>query len=57
MRFLCLHGMGSSAEIFETQLSAVQKVLGSKFEFVFLQGDIKAEAGPGKLLPQRKFKS
>ncbi|EAU32665.1 predicted protein [Aspergillus terreus NIH2624] len=47
MRFLCLHGIGSSAQVFETQLSALTAGLGSRYEFVFLQGDIPSEAGPG----------
>lgn len=48
MRFLCLHGIGSSAQVFETQLSALTAGLGSRYEFVFLQGDIPSEAGPGE---------
>lgn len=49
MRFLCLHGIGSNAEVFNTQLSAIQAALGSQHEFVFVDGDIPSEAGPGRL--------
>ncbi|RAL04852.1 uncharacterized protein BO80DRAFT_210541 [Aspergillus ibericus CBS 121593] len=47
MRFLCLHGSGSSARIFETQLSVLQKALGPRYEFIFLQGEIPSEPGLG----------
>ncbi|GLA04570.1 hypothetical protein AnigIFM60653_004625 [Aspergillus niger] len=49
MRFLCLHGIGSNAEVFKTQLSAIQAALGSQHDFVFVEGDIPSEAGPGRL--------
>ncbi|GAT28019.1 hypothetical protein RIB2604_02500940 [Aspergillus luchuensis] len=49
MRFLCLHGIGSNAEVFNAQLSAIQAALGSQHEFVFVDGDIPSEAGPGRL--------
>ncbi|PWY90344.1 hypothetical protein BO94DRAFT_623146 [Aspergillus sclerotioniger CBS 115572] len=47
MRFLCLHGNGSSARIFDTQLSALQRALGSRYEFVFIQGEFPSDPGLG----------
>ncbi|PYI01234.1 hypothetical protein BO78DRAFT_20569 [Aspergillus sclerotiicarbonarius CBS 121057] len=47
MRFLCLHGSGSSAQIFDTQLSVLQRALGPRYEFVFLQGEFPSEPGLG----------
>lgn len=49
MRFLCLHGGGSSAQIFDAQLSTFQNALGPQYEFVFMKGEIASEAGSGEL--------
>lgn len=44
MKFLCLHGMGTSAKIFEAQLSQVIGRLVGQHEFVYIDGEI--ECGP-----------
>lgn len=48
-RLLCLHGGGASAAIFEMQLIRLSRVLNTSFEFVFLDGPIETEPGPGIL--------
>ncbi|OHF02959.1 oxidoreductase [Colletotrichum orchidophilum] len=48
-KILCLHGGGSSAGIFQMQLIRLSRVLEPRFEFVFLDGPIETEAGPGVL--------
>ncbi|KAF9887259.1 hypothetical protein FE257_010387 [Aspergillus nanangensis] len=47
MRFLCLHGIGSNANVFQAQLASIQQALGSQHEFVFIQGEIPSQPGPG----------
>ncbi|KAJ5435642.1 Serine hydrolase FSH [Penicillium cf. griseofulvum] len=42
MRFLCLHGVGSNAAIFEAQLAVILKEF-SEHEFHFLQGEIEVD--------------
>ena len=44
MKFLCLHGMGTSAQIFEAQISQVVGQLVGRHEFVYIDGEI--ESGP-----------
>lgn len=43
MRFLCLHGMGTSANIFESQLAAVRASIPGQHEFFFLDGQVEGE--------------
>jgi hypothetical protein len=45
MRVLCLHGQGSSATIFESQLSRLMAALPSHYTFDFV--DAPVECGPG----------
>ncbi|KAI2612014.1 serine hydrolase FSH [Hypoxylon fragiforme] len=47
MRFLCLHGMGTSAEIFETQTDPLRRALGKSHDFEFYEGDYEVQAAPG----------
>ncbi|PGH23620.1 hypothetical protein AJ80_02401 [Polytolypa hystricis UAMH7299] len=46
---LCLHGSGTSAEIFQIQTIRLRRELDAHFNFVFLDGPIEAAAGPGVL--------
>ncbi|KAI1094618.1 serine hydrolase FSH [Rostrohypoxylon terebratum] len=39
MRFICLHGMGTSAEIFETQTDPLRQALGKNHDFEFYEGE------------------
>ncbi|KAK6221251.1 oxidoreductase [Colletotrichum tabaci] len=48
-KILCLHGGGSSGMIFQIQLVRLSRVLEPRFEFVFLEGPIECDAGPGVL--------
>ncbi len=41
MKFLCLHGYGTSSEIFEQQFSNIAKALGDSHEYVYLDGEIE----------------
>lgn len=47
MRFLCLHGMGTSAEIFETQTGPLRQALGKNHNFEFYEGEYEVPAAPG----------
>ncbi|KAI1102914.1 serine hydrolase FSH [Jackrogersella minutella] len=47
MRFLCLHGMGTSAEIFETQTGPLRQALGKNHDFEFYEGEHEVPAAPG----------
>ena len=49
MRFLCLHGMGTSGRIFQAQLSPVTAMLGGEHEFVYIDGEVESEALVGKV--------
>mmetsp|Transcript_58717 Transcript_58717/g.157299 ORF Transcript_58717/g.157299 Transcript_58717/m.157299 type:complete len:330 (-) Transcript_58717:169-1158(-) len=40
IRLLCLHGTASSEKVFKSQLAALIKQAGDKFEFVFVEGCI-----------------
>lgn len=44
---LCLHGGGTSAEIFKIQTVRLRKSLEDCFEFIFINAPFEAEAGPG----------
>ncbi|KAH7417570.1 serine hydrolase FSH [Cadophora sp. MPI-SDFR-AT-0126] len=50
MKFLCLHGMGTSSMIFEAELKKYTEVLGVGHEFVFINGF--HESGPAAGLPE-----
>ncbi|KAH7176782.1 serine hydrolase FSH [Dactylonectria macrodidyma] len=47
MRFLCLHGMGTSAEIFETQTGPLRQALGNLNEFDFYEGECDVPPAEG----------
>ncbi|KAI1761227.1 serine hydrolase FSH [Hypoxylon sp. FL1150] len=40
MRFVCLHGIGTSASILETQLSTLRYRLGAHHEYEFIEGSL-----------------
>jgi predicted esterase len=44
---LCLHGGGTNSTIFDIQTVRLQRVLNPYFEFVFLDGPLYGEPGPG----------
>lgn len=44
---LCLHGGGTNSMIFNIQTIRLQRVLEPYFEFVFLDGPLEGEPGPG----------
>ncbi|KAI4181151.1 MAG: hypothetical protein L6R41_006792 [Letrouitia leprolyta] len=46
---LCLHGGGTSADIFSIQTRRLQKALVNRFRFVFVDGPFECPAGPGVL--------
>lgn len=46
---LCLHGGGTNSVIFNIQTIRIQRVLESHFKFVFLDGPLEGEPGPGVL--------
>ncbi|OLN87541.1 Esterase LovG 3 [Colletotrichum chlorophyti] len=48
-KLLCLHGGGSSANIFQIQLIRLQRFLEPHFEFVYMDGPMETEPGPGVL--------
>jgi predicted esterase len=48
MRVLCLHGVGSSAAICETQLRPFLQAVDSSYEFVFVDGPVLSPRGPGE---------
>ncbi|KAA8905058.1 DUF341 domain-containing protein [Sphaerosporella brunnea] len=47
MRFLCLHGMGTNAEVFEMQTAALRFELGDRYKFEFVEGTVPWPAAPG----------
>ncbi|OTA80298.1 hypothetical protein M434DRAFT_38030 [Hypoxylon sp. CO27-5] len=47
MRFLCLHGRGTNAEIFKEQTARIREAIGQDNEFVFINGKTPADAVPG----------
>ncbi|KAI0133843.1 serine hydrolase FSH [Xylariales sp. AK1849] len=46
MRFLCFHGRGTSAKIFEMQTARLRQEL-DDHEFIFIDGPVATEPGPG----------
>ncbi|PGH13481.1 hypothetical protein AJ79_03611 [Helicocarpus griseus UAMH5409] len=46
---LCLHGSGTSAEIFKIQTLRLRRELQHRFSFVFLDGPFETSPGPGVL--------
>jgi predicted esterase len=44
---LCLHGGGTNSNIFNIQSIRIQRVLNNRFNFVFLDGPLEGEPGPG----------
>ncbi|CAG7937157.1 unnamed protein product [Penicillium salamii] len=49
MRVLCLHGHGTSSDIFETQLSAIRNLLDESVEYVYIDGPVESDRVRGKL--------
>ncbi|KAI1204354.1 serine hydrolase FSH [Annulohypoxylon truncatum] len=47
MRFICLHGMGTSADIFETQTGPLRQALGNNHDFEFYEGEYEVPPAPG----------
>ncbi|KAI0509537.1 serine hydrolase FSH [Xylaria bambusicola] len=47
MRFLCLHGRGTNAEIFKSQTSCLREAISEGNEFVFINGRIQVDEIPG----------
>ncbi|KAF7553554.1 hypothetical protein G7Z17_g3560 [Cylindrodendrum hubeiense] len=47
MRFLCLHGMGTSAEIFETQTGPLRQAMGPLNQFDFYEGECEVPPADG----------
>ncbi|KAH9905926.1 hypothetical protein F4778DRAFT_684058 [Xylariomycetidae sp. FL2044] len=47
MRFLCLHGRGTNAKIFEKQTSRIREALGREHEFVFINGAVPSSPAAG----------
>ena len=43
MRILCLHGHGTSSEIFETQLAAIREALDDSDEYVYIDGPVESD--------------
>lgn len=46
---LCLHGAGTSAQIFQCQASRIQQTLERRLNFVFIDGPFECQPGPGVL--------
>ncbi|KAL8758335.1 MAG: hypothetical protein Q9184_003956 [Pyrenodesmia sp. 2 TL-2023] len=47
MKILCLHGVGSSGAILETQMANFRRELDPSYELVFVDGPFECERGPG----------
>ncbi|KAI0875890.1 serine hydrolase FSH [Hypoxylon argillaceum] len=47
MRFLCLHGRGTTAKIFEMQTARICQALGRDHQFVFANGNVPAQPDAG----------
>ncbi|KAM3435127.1 hypothetical protein NHJ13734_005697 [Beauveria thailandica] len=47
MRFICLHGVGSSGSICESQFVPLMKAADASYEFVFIDGPMESIRGPG----------
>ncbi|KAI8157572.1 Calcium channel [Colletotrichum sp. SAR 10_70] len=48
-RLLCLHGGGTSAQIFQIQLIRLQRILDARFDFVYIDAPMDSAPGPGVL--------
>ncbi|KAJ3956048.1 hypothetical protein N0V92_007413 [Colletotrichum tropicale] len=48
-RLLCLHGGGTSAQIFQIQLIRLQRILDTRFDFVYIDAPMDSAPGPGVL--------
>ncbi|KAK4206792.1 serine hydrolase FSH [Rhypophila decipiens] len=46
MRFLCFHGRGTNAKIFEAQTAAIRYELGDGHEYEFVNGTTRAQLAP-----------
>jgi len=51
MRFLCLHGLGTNADILESQFQPIRSMLPSSWEFEFLNGEEETKPFLGKQQP------
>ncbi|KAK4224176.1 serine hydrolase FSH [Podospora fimiseda] len=47
MRIICLHGVGSSGRILDSQMQPLVQALDPSYEFVFVDGPFLCERGPG----------
>jgi len=47
MKFLCLHGKGTSAEIFEMQTEGFRNLLPAHFDYEFVEGENEVPPAPG----------
>ncbi|KAI0905016.1 serine hydrolase FSH [Ustulina deusta] len=47
MRFLCLHGRGTTAKIFEMQTARIRQALGRDHQFVFANGNVPTPPDAG----------
>ncbi|GIK06342.1 hypothetical protein Aspvir_001990 [Aspergillus viridinutans] len=47
MKILCLHGMGTSSDIFEFQTQSLRSLLPAHFEFLFVDGDYMCQPADG----------
>ncbi|KAI1299583.1 serine hydrolase FSH [Xylaria venustula] len=47
MRFLCLHGRGTTAKIFEMQTARIRQALGRSHQFVFANGNVPTPPDAG----------
>ncbi|KAI8162177.1 Calcium channel [Colletotrichum sp. SAR 10_86] len=48
-RLLCLHGGGTSAQIFQIQLIRLQRILDARFDFLYIDAPMDSAPGPGVL--------
>jgi hypothetical protein len=48
-RIACFHGGGSNSAIFSVQCESLQRLLSTKFEFIFFDAPFTRDAGPGVL--------
>lgn len=48
MRFLCLHGMGTSGRIFQAQMSQIAAALSGQHEFMYIDGCFETDPLAGR---------
>jgi pimeloyl-ACP methyl ester carboxylesterase len=48
MKILCLHGYGTSSEVFRKQLEGFCEALSETYEYVFVDGEVECEGAPGE---------